>query len=405
MLQYYLFSLQCVYPLGTQTKADVVDRDVSLMPLPRKRKASVHAQSTKQKLLRRTSVSAPTSRSASPCLPQLNPLQHVDNTKELKTNTRPLPQHSHTRVHAIPGPISDGLPTDTTKVYRTNLGVKSEESLSECKACPYREDSGKAKEMCKESVNPKYMHWQNKDALCWLDVLMCMLVHNQTVRILSETANNGNLIKAIVKTFDKAQMVLSHGELDAAGKKMNLETSIGMVTAKTGGGDNSKLGFTTVAGGGSRGSFCGTSRADDYDGSTALEMFPQGCTPSEDTSNASSTGVAFKVPLKRASLSNSTTVCDTHSFRTENVAKAALLLDAVREETWKSLQPRLKCRKGLNDSPVFALPLLLEKSLPLEDHFKLSYRWDMVCTNCNHHHTARYETTLGIYFNLSSFKL
>ena len=66
------------------------------------------------------------------------------------------------------------------------------------------------------------------------------------------------------------------------------------------------------------------------------------------------------------------------------------LLDDIREDMWIVLSKRLRCKRGAHDSPVFALPLILDQSPALLAHFSVAYTWKMMCCHCGHLHEDRY---------------
>ena len=74
--------------------------------------------------------------------------------------------------------------------------------------------------------NKRYLQWVNKDALCWLDVLLCVFVHSRTIRRYCESMNAPSLIKNVITTYDDAMLKFRSHHLSAPD-----------VIAKTGGGE------------------------------------------------------------------------------------------------------------------------------------------------------------------------
>ena len=74
--------------------------------------------------------------------------------------------------------------------------------------------------------NKRYLQWANKDALCWLDVLLCVFVHSRTMRRYCESMNAPSLIKNVITTYDDAMLKFRSHNLSAPD-----------VIAKTGGGE------------------------------------------------------------------------------------------------------------------------------------------------------------------------
>ena len=59
-------------------------------------------------------------------------------------------------------------------------------------------------------------------------------------------------------------------------------------------------------------------------------------------------------------------------------------LQDARKGVWKYLQPRMKCKQGVNDSPVTALPLLLRENSILSEQMLQVYQWEFSCTACGY---------------------
>lgn len=59
-------------------------------------------------------------------------------------------------------------------------------------------------------------------------------------------------------------------------------------------------------------------------------------------------------------------------------------LQDVRDEVWKYLQPKMKCERGVNDSPVTALPLLLQENGTVSEKMLQVYQWEFTCSACGY---------------------
>lgn len=57
-------------------------------------------------------------------------------------------------------------------------------------------------------------------------------------------------------------------------------------------------------------------------------------------------------------------------------------LEAYRMSVFNLLRPKLQCKLGQNDSPVFALPLLVKLDSWLEPLFQSTFYWDFKCIVC-----------------------
>ncbi|CAM4729585.1 unnamed protein product [Leuciscus chuanchicus] len=69
-------------------------------------------------------------------------------------------------------------------------------------------------------------------------------------------------------------------------------------------------------------------------------------------------------------------------------------LSAYRQSLFKLLQPKLKCEIGQQETPVFALPLLLRSDKWAQDLFQHTVRWEFKCTFCSYTVSDSVEKTL-----------
>lgn len=53
------------------------------------------------------------------------------------------------------------------------------------------------------------MLWSNVDALCWLDVLLCMLCYNHSIRQLSPSLPYSCVVKKLLLAFDESQALIA----------------------------------------------------------------------------------------------------------------------------------------------------------------------------------------------------
>lgn len=52
------------------------------------------------------------------------------------------------------------------------------------------------------------MLWGNIDALCWLDVLLCYVCHNMSIRNIAANLPYSSVLKKLLLTFDEAQAMI-----------------------------------------------------------------------------------------------------------------------------------------------------------------------------------------------------
>lgn len=80
--------------------------------------------------------------------------------------------------------------------------------------------------------------------------------------------------------------------------------------------------------------------------------------------------------------------------------KAELLLNEIRNQIFIQLQPQLKCELGKEESPVFALPLLLKQDQHAEKLFSHSFSWKFECMCCGYKYLDRCRKTLTTFTNI-----
>ncbi|NXP14886.1 USPL1 isopeptidase, partial [Thinocorus orbignyianus] len=80
--------------------------------------------------------------------------------------------------------------------------------------------------------------------------------------------------------------------------------------------------------------------------------------------------------------------------------KAESSLNEIRNSIFAQLQPRLKCELGKEESPVFALPLLLQLDQQFEKLFLHSFSWKFECVCCGYKYQERFRKTLTTFTNI-----
>ncbi|XP_035180859.1 SUMO-specific isopeptidase USPL1 isoform X1 [Oxyura jamaicensis] len=80
--------------------------------------------------------------------------------------------------------------------------------------------------------------------------------------------------------------------------------------------------------------------------------------------------------------------------------KAELHLNEIRSRIFAQLQPLLKCGLGKEESPVFALPLLLRQDQQAEKLFLHSFSLKFECVCCGYKHQDRCRKTLTTFTNI-----
>lgn len=77
--------------------------------------------------------------------------------------------------------------------------------------------------------------------------------------------------------------------------------------------------------------------------------------------------------------------------------QAVKQLEDVRMSTFKLLQPKLKLSLGQEETPVFALPVLLRLDSSVETLFQHIFHWDFECAVCGHTSRSRCQKTLSTF--------
>ncbi|XP_036824127.1 SUMO-specific isopeptidase USPL1 isoform X3 [Oncorhynchus mykiss] len=79
-------------------------------------------------------------------------------------------------------------------------------------------------------------------------------------------------------------------------------------------------------------------------------------------------------------------------------------MQAIRMSIFRLLEPLLKCKLGQNETPVFALPLLLRADSWAEPLFQQAYEWQFECisTTCQHATNTKCKKTLTTFTKVLS---
>ncbi|KAG7484418.1 hypothetical protein MATL_G00049190 [Megalops atlanticus] len=72
-------------------------------------------------------------------------------------------------------------------------------------------------------------------------------------------------------------------------------------------------------------------------------------------------------------------------------------MEDLRMSSFKLLEPKLHCKLGQRETPVFALPLFLRLDPRAEDLFQHAFHWDFECAACGHTFNNRCEKTLTTF--------
>lgn len=265
---------------------------------------------------------------------------------------------------------------DATCVVKQNSLLDSRKHLKEYhsingdKRCSTEKDSvhNESKSVPSKEVYLKFLQWKNKDSLCWLDVVMCLLMHSKILRLWLTKAKTETCLKHLVGSFDISQRLFRQGlelrrcvGLCRMGRTVKLETSVGDVMVKTGGGNSSDILFGAKA--------IATIAMDEVEWCSAEEPFDVRNIFSREDPNT----VSIEKMLQEAD-------------RLDSLSKKTL--SDARDSIFASLEPSLYCQKGQNDSPLVALIELLSRD-PVGENLKMQYRWTLNCSSCKATHQDR----------------
>ncbi|XP_072467938.1 SUMO-specific isopeptidase USPL1 [Notamacropus eugenii] len=84
----------------------------------------------------------------------------------------------------------------------------------------------------------------------------------------------------------------------------------------------------------------------------------------------------------------------------DRLRKAETHLNEIRNKIFAKLQPKLHCKLGNMESPVFAFPLLLQMEPLIETLFVASFSWDFECSQCGDKYQQRSSKNLITFTNV-----
>ena len=214
-----------------------------------------------------------------------------------------------------------------------------------------------------------YLLWQNEDSLCWLDAAMALIVNCESLRGMLTQLGQNSCLNRLLTSFESAQVDFRRSRklyrchyLCGQGKAVTLETSVGQVTVKTGGGhgplNTSLLGGTSAV-------------------VASIDL--------DDISSIVSAESPHSTSLEKVS---------REAKRLEEKAKQ--LLVQTRDEVFQSLQPLMHCKRGECDSVLIALTEMLSLEESVQSYFTVHYSYSLSCTCCGQHES-------GTYVVISSF--
>jgi len=208
-----------------------------------------------------------------------------------------------------------------------------------------------------------YLFWPNEDSLCWLDAAMAVIVCCESLRGTLAQSSGNLCLSQLLTDFDEAQLNFRRSRklyrchyLCGQGKAVTLETSVGQVSVKTGGGHGPQP--TSLLGG----------------ESTVIASVDL-----DDISSIVSTDDPHSTSLEKISW---------EAQRLDD--KARRLMSRTRDELFDCLQPRMNCKRGERDSVLVALSEILSLDETVRSHFTVHYTYCLTCTSCGQPESGTY---------------
>lgn len=200
-----------------------------------------------------------------------------------------------------------------------------------------------------------YLFWPNVDSLCWLDAAMALIVNCESLHGISTQLSSDTCLGRLLARFNSAQINFRQSRklyrchyLCGQGKAVTLETSVGQVAVKTGGG---------------RGPHSAPLLGRESTVIASVDL--------DDISSIVSPDDPHSTSVEKLS---------REARRLEDRAKQ--LMACARDEVFESLQPRIHCERGVCDTVLMALSELLSHDEQVKSHFTVHYTFSLSCTGC-----------------------
>lgn len=372
---------KCTYPFGlrTTTAGAIINRKYTdIANLPKKKDHNPHQHSS----VKKHAVSTPSNVVNSPVV-GVKPVKFTTINKILAPyvpgKSSVLERKSGNQSQSTKN--LNGAPTapesmDITEQKSVNsINDSSQDDLTS--NCLKDEKIFKSLKLGDQLIYPQ---WQNKDALCWLDVVMCLFVHSKTFERIVDVEKDlcPSVLVTLIKAYKQALYLFNSSQKNiVTSKQVACEDKMENVSKKC---SFEQMDVDQSCPMGAKLSVC-------------KEVVGDFKRLSVDEDRVK-TGAGFQVID-----SDFLSVVAAHGDK--RYAKGLEILQNVRESTWKSIQPKLRCKKGQNDSPVFAIPLLLKDNKRIERLFNMSYSFTLKCKHCGHTKTDHYDKVLPTFPNTS----
>ena len=212
----------------------------------------------------------------------------------------------------------------------------------------------------------KFIQWRNKEALCWLDAVQCLLVHNKHVQktVFSDNFDQESIMYKLVKAQKQAQELL---------ETIKADNVSGLFSSKN---RQSEI----------------LPASSSQDGGKALPKVEMKLV-SRDGSLDVKTG-AGNQSIGKTLVTSSNANGEAELNDSLKASQIEEEMVSIREQVWHALQPKLKFERGRNDSPVFTMSSLIRENPLIEKLFKLGYSFWVQCSKCGYAEQEAFEKVL-----------
>ncbi|KAL7983384.1 hypothetical protein Chor_000260 [Crotalus horridus] len=224
-LEHRLSEKECIYPLGSASLSTII------IPSDAKGYAS-QGTCGKRKLLGTNLLTS----SIEPCLKLIRTDDLMDTEEPFRSDLIPNCNGNNLiRTQSGQSDFSQAKqPSFSEKAESVNqkMGSGAEEHSSE--VLNVQTQLSSASEMApsvsqvlqqrKPSLRePLWLHWRNAYALCWLDCILSILVHLETLRILTGISKNTSVIQSLLTKYNEAAVVVNTCQRDELTSEVPLD--------------------------------------------------------------------------------------------------------------------------------------------------------------------------------------
>lgn len=218
------------------------------------------------------------------------------------------------------------------------------------------------------SYPDNFIQWRNSDALCWLDAVQCLLVHNRHVHktVFNDSFDKDSVIYKLLKAHKQAQELLQTVKCDNVPALFSAKTKAPEILAKI------------------------SCQRVNCNASKTLQKVEMKLVSKDGLVDVKTgAGIDSVKTLANNVFDDSIKISD--KTKADQIEKE--LVD-VREHIWQKLQPKLKFERGRNDSPVFTMSSLIRDNKSIENLFKMNYSFWCQCSKCGYTEQESFEKVL-----------